>query len=129
MHSLQLRQRLVEKVRATKVARFEGERDRHILEAFGPWHARVDLRANPENANTKRTHDRTGSLPAGHDQLSHTRRHQPLTDPGERLFDQGASPLDAELALYGLHVLRRTRRIDQDRSRSQLVLRPGKRLF
>src|SRR4029077_16103370 len=49
IHSLQLRQRFEKEVRATEVARLEGERDRLILQAFGPGHAGINLRANPED--------------------------------------------------------------------------------
>src|SRR6202521_2772236 len=56
MPLLQLRQRLGKEVRAAEIARLERQRDRAGIEALGPWHAWVDLRADAKGANAERTH-------------------------------------------------------------------------
>src|SRR5262245_40340731 len=129
MSSLQLGQRLAKEVGGTKVARFECERDRLVIQALGPGHAGVDLRTNPEAADTKRANNRARRFTARDDKPAHTGRNKALADTSKCPLDQGAGAFDAELALHGLHLLRWARRIDKDGSRSQVLPGPGKRLL
>src|SRR5215470_4635414 len=129
MSSLQLAQRLAKEVGGTKVARFECECDRLVVQALGPGHARIDLRANPEAADPKGSHNRARRLTARDDELAHTGPNQALADTSKCLLDQGTGAFDAELALHGLYLLRCARRKDKDRSRSQVLPGPGKRLL
>ena len=54
--------------------------------------------------------------------------HQALGDLGQRLLDQRPCALDADLALCGLHVVRRRRGVDQHRLRPHPNIGPVQRL-
>ena len=53
---------------------------------------------------------------------------RPRASVGQRVLDQRAGALAAELRLHGLHLVRRRAGIDQDRARLQAWRRPGQRV-
>src|SRR6187455_233229 len=59
---LQLRERLLEEIRAAEVARLECQRQRRIVEAFGPGDAGVDLRTDAQPAHAERADHGAGGF-------------------------------------------------------------------
>ena len=81
-----------EKVGRAEIAGFEREGQSRLVEARGPRHAGVDLRADAQASDAERLNNGARSLAAGDDEAPDARRGKTAGDRRQRLLDQVRRP-------------------------------------